>query len=75
MTDDDTFQLASQFDALPDDAVVTAKVAAVILGGSLTEQTLRRSPPIPRRQISQRRFGFRAGDLRKLIRGELQPAA
>jgi hypothetical protein len=75
MTDDDTFRIASQFDTMPDDAIVPAKVAAVLLGGSLTEQTLRRSPPIPKRQISQRRFGFRAGDLRALIRGELRPAA
>jgi hypothetical protein len=75
MTDANTFKLASQFDHLPDDAIVTAKTAAVILGGSLTEQTLRRNPPIARRQVSQRRYGFRVGDLRKLIRGEIQPAA
>jgi hypothetical protein len=75
MTDADTLKIASQFDAMPDDAIVPAKVATVLLGGSLTEQTLRRNPPIPKRQISERRFGFRAGDLRKLIRGELQPAA
>lgn len=75
MTDADTFKLASQFDHLPDDAIVTAKTAVVILGGALTEQTLRRNPPIKRRQVSQRRYGFRVGDLRKLIRGEVQPAA
>jgi hypothetical protein len=75
MTDADTFKLASQFDHLPDDAIVTAKTAVVILGGALTEQTLRRNPPITRRQVSQRRYGFRVGDLRKLIRGEVQPAA
>lgn len=66
---------ASQFDDLPDDALVTTATAAVILGGTLTEQTLRRAPPIKRRQVSQRRYGFRVGDLRKLIRGEIQPAA
>jgi hypothetical protein len=75
MTDADSFKLASQFDQLPDDAVVTGKTAAVILGGAVTEQTLRRNPPIPRRQISQRRFGFRVGDLRALIRGEVRPTA
>jgi hypothetical protein len=74
MTDADTLKVASQFDQLPDDAIVTTKIAAVILGGALTEQTLRRNPPIKRRQISQRRFGFRAGDLRKLVRGEIQPS-
>ncbi len=75
MTEAETLRAASQFDKLPDDAIVTAKTAVVILGGTLSEQTLRRSPPIKRRQISQRRYGFRVGDLRKLIRGELQPAA
>jgi hypothetical protein len=75
MTEADTFKLASQFDALPDDAIVTTKTAAVILGGALTEQTLRRNPPIKRRQVSLRRYGFRVGDLRALIRGEIQPAA
>jgi hypothetical protein len=75
MTEADTFKLASQFDDLPDDAIVTAKTAVVILGGTLTEQTLRRNPPITRRQVSQRRYGFRVGDLRKLIRGEITPAA
>lgn len=71
----DSFKLASQFDDLPDDAIVTTATAAVILGGTLTEQTLRRNPPITRRRVSQRRYGFRVGDLRKLIRGEIQPAA
>jgi hypothetical protein len=75
MTDADTLKTASQFDQLPDDAIVTAKTAAVILGGTLTEQTLRRNPPIKRPQVSQRRYGFRVGDLRKLIRGEIAPAA
>jgi hypothetical protein len=71
MTTAETLNAASQFDQLPDDAIVTTKTAAVILGGTLTEQTLRRK----RRQVSQRRYGFRVGDLRKLIRGEIQPAA
>ncbi len=75
MTEADTFKIASQFDAMPDDAIVPAKVATILLGGSLKAQTLRRNPPIPRRQIGPRRFGFRVGDLRALIRGELQPAA
>jgi hypothetical protein len=75
MTDADTLKAASQFDQLPDDAIVTTATAALILGGTLTEQTLRRNPPITRRQISRRRYGFRVGDLRKLIRGEIEPAA
>jgi hypothetical protein len=75
MTDADTLKTASQFDQLPDDAIVTTKTAHIILGGTLTEQTLRRNPPIKRRQVSQRRYGFRVGDLRALIRGDIQPAA
>jgi len=75
MTETDSFKLAAQFDHLPDDAIVTGKTAAIILGRAITEQTLRRNPPIPRRQITQRRYGFRVGDLRALIRGEVQPAA
>ena len=75
MVDADTLKAASQFDLLPEDAVVPAKVAAVILGDMLSERTLRREPPIPHRQISQKFFGFRVGDLRALIRGEIQPNA
>ncbi|MGP0083600.1 MAG: transcriptional regulator [Steroidobacteraceae bacterium] len=63
----------ANFDKLPDDAIVLDPVAAKILGVSIW--TLRRNNPVPARQISERRRGRRAGDLRKLIRGELQPAA
>ncbi len=73
MTEAETLRAAFQFDKLPDDAIVTGKTAAVILGGSLSEQSLRRNPPVARRQISQRRYGFRVGDLRALIRGKVQP--
>lgn len=57
-----------RFDELPDDAIVTDKFAADLLGVSIW--TLRRSCPVPARQISERRKGRRVGDLRKLIRGE-----
>ncbi|HEY1982973.1 MAG TPA: hypothetical protein VGH13_23075 [Xanthobacteraceae bacterium] len=75
MTDADALKIVSQFDQMPEDAILPAKAAAILLGGSLTEQTLRRNPPITKRQISQRRFGFRVGDLRTLIRGKLRPAS
>lgn len=55
------------FDALPDDAIVSPKIAAIVLDES--ERTLRRHPPIKRIQLSPRRFGFRVGDLRGLARG------
>ena len=75
MTDADVVKIASRFNTLPNDAVVPPKVAEILSGGSIKEQQWRRKPPIPKRQISQRRFGFRVGDLRALFRGEIQPAA
>jgi hypothetical protein len=56
------------FDSLPQDAIVPDAVAAVILAISIW--TLRRENPVPRREISERRFGRRVGDLRTKVRGE-----
>jgi hypothetical protein len=75
MNNSATLEAVSNFDRLPDDGIVSAKVAKMLLGDVLTERALRRNPPIPRRQISQRRFGFRVGDIRALVRGEALPAA
>jgi hypothetical protein len=72
---DATFKIVENFDRLPADAIVSAKVARQVLGDTVSERTLRRAPPVPRRQISERKFGFRVGDLRALIRGEKQPAS
>lgn len=55
------------FDRLPEDAIVPDAVAAEIL--SISIWTLRRSSPVPPRQISERRRGRRVGDLRALVRG------
>jgi hypothetical protein len=55
------------FDTLPDDAVVSSKITAIMLDES--ERTLRRQPPIKRIQLSARRVGFRVGDIRALVRG------
>jgi len=55
------------FDGLPDDAILEEAVAAAVL--SISVDTLRRSNPVPQRQISKRRFGRRVGDLRALSRG------
>jgi len=63
----DTFEILKRFAELPDDALVSPKVTAVVLDSS--ERTLRRSPPIPRIQISPQRFRHRVGDIRKLVRG------
>lgn len=59
-------QLA-EYDALPDDAIVSDTVAAKIL--SISVWTLRRENPVPARQISERRRGRRVGDLRAKVRG------
>jgi hypothetical protein len=58
----------ADFDSLPQDALVPDAVAAEIL--SISVWTLRRENPVPRRQISERRFGRRVGDLRARVRGE-----
>jgi hypothetical protein len=56
------------FDTLPQDAIVSDAVAAEIL--SISIWTLRRENPVPRREISERRFGRRVGDIRAKARGE-----
>ncbi len=58
-----------RFDDLPNDAVLDDSAAAVILNMSI--HTLRRNDPVPRRQISARRFGRRVGDLRQLIKASV----
>jgi hypothetical protein len=60
-------EMLSEYDSLPDDALVSDALAAVIL--SISIWTLRRENPVPRRQISERRFGRRVGDLRAKVRG------
>jgi hypothetical protein len=57
----------AEYDALPDDALVSDAVAAVILPISVL--TLRRENPVPARQISERKRGRRVGDLRDKVRG------
>ena len=57
----------AEYDSLPDDALVSDAVAAVIL--SISVWTLRRENPVPARQISERKRGRRVGDLRAKVRG------
>ena len=57
----------AEYDALPDDALVSDAVAAVVL--SISIWTLRRENPVPARQISERKRGRRVGDLRAKVRG------
>jgi hypothetical protein len=74
MTRAATLDIVSNFDRLPDDGIVSPKVAEILFGDVLTPRALRRNPPIPRRQLSQRRYGFRVGDIRALVRGESSAA-
>jgi len=60
------------FDQLPDDAIVSPKIFAALIG--ISESKLRHSPPIPRVKISTQRGGFRVGTIRALVRGELAAA-
>jgi hypothetical protein len=60
------------FGELPDDALVPTAVAALVLNTSVW--SLYRGNLLRRVQTSQRGGGYRAGDVRKLIRGE-KPAA
>ncbi len=58
----------AQFDSLPNDAIVSDRIAAAIL--SISVWTLRRENPVPARQISERCRGRRVGDLRAKVRGK-----
>jgi hypothetical protein len=61
------------FEQLPDDAIVSTKMTAAVLDQS--ERTVRRKPPTPRIKTSDKCGGQRAGDLRRLVRGELASQA
>jgi hypothetical protein len=69
----DPFDVVARFDALPNDAIIGPKATAIIL--NTTDRHMRRDPPIPRRQISERNVGFRVGDIRALIRDSAGDAA
>jgi hypothetical protein len=61
------FEVIKHWDCLPNDAVVSAKVGALLLG--CAERTIRYSmQDLPRVQISEGRYGFRVGDLRRIAR-------
>jgi hypothetical protein len=51
---------------LPDDALLSSKETALVLGTS--ERTVRYHPQLPRVQISEARYGHRVRDVRKLCR-------
>jgi hypothetical protein len=59
-------EILERFAALPDDAVLPSKITAIILG--VSERVIRYHPELPRRQVSNGRYGQRVGDVRKLAR-------
>jgi len=65
--------LLQAFGLLPDDSIASPKMTAAVL--NISDRTLRRSPPIPRIQLTAQRFGFRVGTIRQLIRGQFTRAA
>jgi hypothetical protein len=56
----------SVFDAQPDDAVIPTDVTAAVTG--LSTRTIRYHPQLRRHYVSADRYGFRAGDIRRLLR-------
>jgi hypothetical protein len=66
-------EIVKKFDDLPDDAVVPFSVFTAMGGPS--ERTFRRSPPIPKIQLTKKIGGGRVGDWRKLVRGGSPQAA
>ena len=57
--------ICRRFDDLPNSAVVCAAVVRALTG--LSERTIRYHPLLPRVYISADRYGFRVGDIRKLL--------
>lgn len=55
----------SNFDRLPDAAIVHPKLVSALLG--ISTRTLRRSPPFPKVRITERRYGFQVGAVRQFI--------
>jgi hypothetical protein len=63
-----SFEIIKRFDDLPDDAVVSTKITALVLG--CADRTIRYHPRLTRVYISQGRYGFRVGNIRSIVRGE-----
>ena len=62
----DFTEALKRFDALPDDAVVSSNVTAVILG--VCPKTVREHPHLRKIWVSRNRYGQRVGDIRKIVR-------
>jgi hypothetical protein len=64
-----SFEIIRHWDSLPDDAVVSAKIVALVLG--CAERTIRYHPALERVPISRGRYGYRCGSVRRIARGGL----
>jgi len=53
-----SFEILRNWDSLPDDAVISTKITALVLG--CAERTIRYHPKLKRVEISRRRYGSRA---------------
>jgi hypothetical protein len=65
--ENDIIDAIKRFAVAPDDLVFSPPAAAVILG-DLSVRTVRAHPHLRRVYTSADRFGYTAGDLRRLIR-------
>jgi hypothetical protein len=62
-----SFEILKNWDNLPDDAVISTKITALVLG--CAERTVRYHPKLKRIEISRGRYGFRVGNVRRIVRG------
>jgi len=65
------FDIVRNFDDLPNSAVVSTNVAVVVTG--LSSRTVRDHPHLPRIYTSADRYGYRVGDLRRLLTKGMPP--
>jgi hypothetical protein len=63
-------EIAAEIDTLPDDSVMPAPVYDLLMNTSAEHRRVS-PPPLRKIMIGSRRYGYRVGDWRKLIRGEL----
>jgi hypothetical protein len=66
-----TLDVVNAFPSMPDEALVSAEVVALLSG--LSGRTVRRHPALPRRYVSADRYGYSVADVRRLLRGEAVP--
>ena len=62
-----SFEILRNWDSLPDDAVISTKIAALVLG--VAERTIRYHPHLKRVPVSRGRYGFRVGNVRQIVHG------